>query len=430
MAGINTYSVARMRHAIEQAPLKTNFGQDLSATLNAFKDFPFVETDKATITLKEMTESPKHAVQDLDDHNLEELLPRAASCSFSSNITSFTTRAGDGVAAPSSPNSDLLRVLMGGQELGTGTTITTGATARVLPCTDASDIAVGSAIACATGPGGTMESRVVQSKGGSGNNTLTLKSDLSGAPANGSVVNASCTNYLAGDFGDATEALQSLVQRLSDTETYLLLGGWLESIAFDFQAPGKFAKISHNWNYADFKLYNEAAADITGPLAFATYANSVPLIQADSQFRYQLLSATTFDKDVNIIDAPVIKIGLHVKYETHDTPGGVNNKKQPIRVRVDPVIDGSFIVPRTDALHDLWFGFKKNRTAISLDYQIGSSPTRGGALLEAPTCQVIDVNPVPQGDISALEVKWVGRTDSLTARTSKLMTSPFRYHEF
>jgi hypothetical protein len=319
----------------------------------------------------------------------------------------------------------LLKICMGGEALGTGTTIQSTSTTTVLNCTSATNIAVGSAVACATGPGGLLEYREVKSKSG---NAVTLKHALSSIPANGSVVYSCATYYLHGTSGDQTTYLQLIVEGLYSGDRYLLRGGWLDSLSIEL-GPAQRPMLSFAWKFADWRQADgtQTVANLVGAgvLGFASYANNTTIVLADSEFRQQTVNTTTIGP---IIDASAIEFAPQIKFTTARAPGGLNTFKQAIRDSVHPVITGSFTCPFED---NTWLDAHANQTAKAFWLQVGMTAGKRGILLSAPTTQVKDVQTAIVDGVINQKVNWIGRLDEGTSGdTSNLARSAARVHLF
>lgn len=410
-----------------------SFETDLTGTLGNFMDCPFIE-GSTKARLMQPFETPGHLEQHIDGYPLKIQMPMSAEMDGDINIETLDVKAGSGITAAQGALGRLLKIFMGGERLGVGTTITTGATTTSLPVTSASGIFTGTAIAVPTGPGGTMEIREVKGKSGSGQsgNTLFLKLALSSAPADGADVKASATYYLSGTDGSQTTSLQAIVEGLALVDRYVLRGGQMKSMTFDALSPGgiprcKLGMMFTVWDYADGAAVAYDASAST--LGLASYTNVRPHVIYSSEFRSSTVGTTTLAG--TLLHAPTINFKPNIKYTAHRTPFTRSTVKQWIRDRSVPVISGGFSLPEEDKS---WYTARTNRTSKAFFLQIGSSITEGGFLLSVPTAQITEVMPSNVADIHAVDVGYDARLDEECDATGisgtgyNLVKSTFRVH--
>lgn len=416
---LNIRNVQRIRIAEEA---NGSFASDLSGSMGGFLDLPFHE-GSANLKLSQPLESPLHAQQRLDGYPVEVLMPKSAQLDFSMNIETLDTKPGSGLTAAQSALGLLLKVALGGENLGTGTAITTSASTTSLPTSSAAGIPVGGCVG-AIATSGVLSMREVKSKS---SNTLALKLALSGAPANSSDVKSAASYFLSGTDGSQTTSLQAAIEGLFTSDRYLLLGGWLSSISIAL-GPGAIPKITFSFMFAQWLPADGSSTSgnlQTGALGVATYVNAKTIVQKDSELRQQTNGTTTLNS-ATLLAASTIEFKPNIKYAVQRTPAGVNTIKQPIRDRAAPAIAGAFVLPYED---QTWFTARDSRTAKGLWYQIGTSPTDGGILIAAPTVQITDVQLINADGIVATRVEWKGRSDGDTSgSTADLALSPFRIH--
>lgn len=402
-----------------------SFATDHSGTLGDYLDCPFIEGSWES-TLEHPTESPAHSQQHLDGYPLEVLMPKFGKAKFKLGMETTGTRAAAGVTALQGALGRLLKIGMGTETLGVGTTVASTSTSTVINCTSAAGIAVGSAIGCATGIGGLIEYREVASKS---SNAITLKHALSGAPANSSVVYSSATYSLGGTTGSQTTSLQAIIEGYFASARWLYSGGWMDATpTFEF-AYGQRPIVGFSWMFANWNLADGSATSANlvgaGALGFATYANNSTVVQADSEFRQQTVGTSTIG---SLVQASSIAFDPQIKFSTQRSPAGVNTYVQPIRDRNAPVITGNFVVPYEDST---WYTARDSRTVKALWYQIGMTTALGGILVSAPTVQIKNVQPAIVDGIECQKVEWVGRLDEATSgSTTDLARSALRVHLF
>jgi hypothetical protein len=408
-----------MRCKIESA-----FATDDSGTLGNYFDVPFTE---GTATLK--TSRPLlpvgHAQQFMDGMAEAVLGPKSATLEFECNLETLTTKCTNTVTATSGWLSKILLASMGGEQLGTGTTIASTSTSTSLVTTLSTNNLVGGAVGCATGTGSALEIREIKSKS---SNTLALKLALSGAPSNGSTVYGAATYFMSATDGSAVNPIQFLVEDANTESRWQCLGGGLQSMSMTL-GPGVIPKLKFAFKFANYNQADGAltVADLTGGvLSLSSYSNNVTIVQKDSEFRSQVNGTTTLSS--TLLPASTIEFKPNISYVPASTPAGTQTVLQWVRVHTPPVISGSFVIPFQDDMS--WFTNRDSRTDQAFWYQIGSSTTDGGILISAPTAQVSDPYEVDTNGIHGLHVDWQGRHDGDTSGASNaiLGRSAFRIH--
>jgi hypothetical protein len=291
---------------------------------------------------------------------------------------------------------------------------------------------VGNAIGFETGVGGRLEARTINSNALT---RITPKHGFSNAPANGALCLPSATYYLGGTSGNQTTYLQTFIEGLNTADRYVLLGGWCTSFKISnigpARPPGSIPQVAFTFRFADWLKADDAsnAGALTGALGRATYSDNVQLPVKDSEFYYQNNSSATIG---DLIRAPVIEFNPVIAYATHEAPDGVNTIVQPLRVGPDnqQPLSISFTVPLEE---HTWREHLEGEDAFGFWYQIGSNAERGCAMLEGPTCQVVDVQDEP-GAITSVKVMVEGGEDAqivttgLTGTNLDRALSPFRLH--
>lgn len=407
-----------------------SFATDHSGTAGDYKDLPFIE-GSMNLQLLEPLETPGTVQQHIDAYPIMVHMPKRAKASFEINLTSLGLE-------PSGPREQsalgrLLKVAFGGETLGTGSTITTGASTTSLPLSSAAGIGKGTAIAVGTGTGGKLEMREVKNVSG---NTVTLKHALSSSPANGATV-YSCACYypstVAGASGACT-SLQMICEGLEPDDRWLLLGGQVSSPPKFTIANGAISRMSFEWEFADWFYADGAstAGDFVGPqLDFATYSSSVPIVTKASELR--IFDKGTTSLSSTNVDASSYELTTSLAYTPHLAPGGTNNIVHWVRTRNAPFVSGSFTVPLED---QTWWTEKAQDDVRVFSLQSGSSPTQstgGGFLLVAPAIQITDIQPADANGIRCQQVSWVGTIDTdITSPTanSDLHYAALRIHLF
>jgi len=361
-----------------------SFGTDHSGTLGDFLECPFI-TGSMKYELHEDLVDPGHALQHIDDANVGEFAPPMATASWDMNLETILARAGNDTAAAQGALGRILKVIMGGEQLGTGQTITGGS--AVAPTVDASTgIRRGGALAFTTGSGGRLEARQVDDIVAL---AVHLKHSLSGVPAG--VAYAAANYFWHGTSGDQTTSMQAIIEGLATHERYGLFGGMPTQLSFAPMGPRGIARISTAWDFANWEKADGSAmaADLnSGVLTRATYTNNTAKIIRDSEFRKQTNGTTTIGA---IVKCSEVRFEPGFAMVKHEGPDGVNTFYQWLRVPAESFVE--FDIADED---HTWMDHKDARDALGCWFQIGSAPTAnggGGILLSWPTLQVWDVKP-------------------------------------
>lgn len=398
-----------------------SLGTDHSGTLGDFKYLPYRDDDDFKGEPDERNESPMHAQQHPDAKPFNVLLPRRAGAEYTLNWEALDTKVASGVTAAQSPLGLLLSVFWGVENLGTGTTVTgSGSTSSSIDCTDASGIAVGSAIGLVD-TNGVLHMREVLSKA---TNTVVVKQAFPFTPAAAAVVYSVAT-YAMNTSNASVKSLQLYHEKQGVHDRFLYRGGQLDSMTIETKRGG-LNRFKFKPKFADFRHATEASADFSndGALPFATYTNAKPIVEMDSELRYQAVGTNTYDSS-KVIAAAEINFEVRRRYEAIEVPGGLNNIKQWAIVRDVPVVQGDFTIPFEDKT---WITLLEARTPIAFSYQLGSVPADGGLLFTVPRAQIIDWKPRETGGQSGMNVKWIGEIDRATTMLSDLETSAVRLH--
>jgi hypothetical protein len=413
-----------MRSAVEP-----NGAHGVELAIGGFVDCQARE-DSYKVVLNSPKESPILLQQHPDGASSEVFLPRSAELSFSTNLRACPARAGNATLISNVPDANLWGVGMGGEFLGTGTTIASTSTVTVLNVTNAAGLTAGGAIACATGAGGALECREIKTVV---SNAVTLKLALSAIPANGSIVYAAATYYLDATSGATVKSLQWAVEGAGTADKWLIKGNQLAAPMKLNLAPGTIPKVDWQWKGTEHlladgtnvpfltSLMNLAGTPITDQVFADTGINAV----MDSELRVAALGVSTLAG--TLVDAQQINLEPHIKYGPHTTPAGQNTVKQWVRLREAPVMTGNFALPYEDTS---WRTRRNAESQFSLFYQIGSSVTGGAVMISVPRIELDDFQLEEVDELSSQRVSFFGMLDNQTGGTSNLAVSVFRIHKF
>lgn len=420
------YKVRRIRAAIEP-----NGAHGTELSIGNFVDIQARE-DSYKVTLDRPMESPLLLQQHLDGYPSKVFLPRKAGVEFSTNLRALPSRAASGITitAATVPDAPLWGAGLGGEFLGTGTTIASTSTVTALNVSSAAGLREGGALACATGPGGALEVREIKTIA---TNVVTLKLALSGIPATSSIVYAAATYYLDATDGGLVRSIQMAIEGQTAADRWLLKGGQLAAAPKLSLAPGTVPKVDWSTKHTEWVLANGTnTAGFTAlmnlaatPISDQSYADTGINAVMDSEFRIMQHGVSTLSG--TLIDAQQINITPQLKYGPHTTPAGQNTVKQWVRLRNDgPACVGDFALPYEDTT---WRDKRDAETDFALFYQIGSSVANGAVLVSVPRVSFDDWKLEEVDEISGQRIPFYAKLDNqTTANSSNLQKSAFRFH--
>lgn len=396
-----------------------SFAEDHSGTIGDFTDIPFVE-GSVQLTLTRQTLETQDLQQRQDDWSQDVLGLRRATLQGDLNLAPTGSAAGDTTAAVQGPVGLILKAIMGGEELGTGTTVDdASATTTSFDVASAAGLAAGGALGWVNG-NGEMEVREIASVSGT---TVTLAEAFSSAPANSDTLYASATYYLRPSNGGNSTSLQAIVEGLESDDRWLLLGGQAESVSLNISpsTDGVIPRMTVSILFATWLYGDEASTDLTASsLADATYSNYEAIALNDGEFRFPTASGTASSP----LHVSAVEFSPNISWGPVTSPSGTEIILQWIRRHNTPAIQGSFTLPFEDHTH---FDDRDSRTEKAAHFQIGRS-AGGSVQLSAPACQITDAQRVDADGIAGQQVSWKGRVDNNKTGTDDVQLTAFRVH--
>lgn len=415
--------IRRIRVAQEPAGA---FGTEIS--IGSFLDLPARE-DSVKLLMPDPTETPMLLQQHLFGYPSKVLMPKlGAGIDLATNIQALQARAASTEVAESTllPDATLWHTAFGGAFEGTGTTIASLSTSTVLNVTSAAGLREGGAIACATGPGGSLECRVIKTIS---TNQVTVKLAFSSAPANGSTVYAAYTVYLNALDGSQQMFLQAAVEGIGTADRWLFRGGQLKAAPTLDLTPGTIPKVNWSWQFGDWSKADgvQSTMNLNGALADQNYSSDGINSVYDSELRIWPKASSTLAG--SLIHAPSVSIAPQQKYGPHKTPAGLNTIAQWVMLRPEgPPVTGEFTLPYES---DDWIDLLEARTELQLSMQIGSTVGNGAVLIDVPRVNLEDFGREEIDGLAGQRLKWYGRLDNNTTSSStNLQKTAMRVHFF
>lgn len=418
-AGPTTLIAQRMRVYVEPAG---SYAEDHTGTLGDFVDVPFVE-GSAQLTTTQETQNPSHVLQNMLDYQEEVLGKKVWSLTFDLPFYPSGSAVGDGVTASSnSAIHRLLKAVMGGAHLGTGTTVATGGWAS----SAAGDVAAAAGLSAgglfgwadSTGFVHTREIESVTS------NTVTLKLGLPAAPASGDTVYTGATYYFT---QDPDTSLQFIVEGQETEDRFVILGGQ-GTVTPTLSLDGTIQTLQFQLTGTKWLTANNAAGSGTidgSALGKATFSNYRPITSQSGRFLVQTVGTATYSGSE--VDIQALNVSSGMTKEMITSPNGVEGvvRFRMVRASGTPPAEGSFQTYYTARTN--WTA-RDSKDDKAVYYQNGVS-AGGIVAVSLPTVQFTDVQR--DGDTIASETVTVkARLDGDTSETSAtdLGRSPARFH--
>lgn len=398
-----------------EAYTESSFASDESSNLASFTPLP-IQEGTASVTLTREMHDPMQLVQNQLDYREEVVGRKSCQIQFTMPLAPTGVAAGQGTPAVQGGLGLLLSTVMGGEDLGQGTTVSTGwGTAGGGNVSTATGIEKGAALGWVNA-NGKLEARPVANKSGS---AITLKRRFSTAPATSNDLYASASYYMT---QDPDSSLSFAVRGYEDDHAWLLSGCQLESMSLNLPLDGSIPTIQFTFQGVDWSHETDTAAGSFASISAATYSNFDPIVGHAGDFLESDVTALTG----STVHVSAVGFEPQIAYQAITSPSGTNGVYRWRLSRSAPVVQGSFTTFYED---DSWFTARDDRDDKLFLYQVGT--TQGQTLLiEASTCQVTDAQ-MGEADsgILGVTVSWKGRLDAgVSSPSSDLQRSPFRIH--
>lgn len=421
-----TYHVQNVQRVRMHTEANGSLAVDLTTGIATFTDMAVLE-GSTNLTLEQPTLDPMTVRQNMYDHNEEVLGPKSANFQFEINLGPIDTMAASGVTATQTPAGFLLALTMGGENIGTGTDVTTAGDL------DQMNVAAGHGLddGCAIGwvnADSKIELRELQTVA---TNAFTTKLEMSATAAVSDVIYGSRTYYLDQHTSTNVETLQCVVQGLGDgsggyEDAWCLFGGQMtEPMNITF-TNGEIPKLGFTFSFADWDNGDDVQLAPVQPMGTASFdnLNEIPIV--DSEFRCGVVGTAALSGTEYHISEFTVELGY--KYQAITSPGGTNNVAAYQMVPDHPVVQGTFSLPYEA---QTFFDAKADKDDMYIMFQIGSTVAGGAMLISIPTIQITDCQRVDLDGIMGQQVTFKGRLDSdTTANNTALVDSPFRIHIF
>lgn len=392
------------------------FAVDETAFLGNFQYLPIRE-DSFSITLDEPPIDPGFMLQSRADGRKQVFGPLKATCTFTLNLAPTGVPAGSGSVAQQGPLGAILKAVMGGEYLATGSAFTGAGTALSPVVQSIAGFTSGSQIGWINSSG-IMETRTVKALA---TGSIDLDYAFSGTPANADVCYGAATYFTT---EDPLETLQFVVAGSESDDRWVLLGGQCTSFAQAVDVTGAaLPAVTITITFADWKDSSEAAGSITGGLADAEYLLTSPIVGFEGEFRVNTIGSTSFSAS-DLVHVSALDISPKVMFVPVTSPNGKNTIYRWRGDKLTPPVEGSF----TTFFEDLkWFNARKNKTDLSLSYQMGTEP--GFTVVQSiPTIQIINPQRAAQGSIAGQTVAYQARRNINTSSSAVLPKAAFKLH--
>ena len=411
VASIQIQSVESLRVIVE-----STFASDATSSpgLGSFIYVPMNE-GSASLTITKDELDPLFVVQSRYQGREKVLGKKSATLKFAMDLAPTGTAAGSAVAAVQGALGLLLKAVMGGEHLGTGTTFSAGWTAITGTVASGAGFLSGSWIGW-TNASGVVEWRQCKLVSG---NTITLAHGFSGTPSNGNVAYSAATySYTE----DPATTLQFVVRGQGSNDAWLLLGCQAPSgISITVDPTGKaIPTVEFTFQAANYLMAGQTAAAITGAIAVATYTNYSPIVGFAGDFRVYTVGAPTL-LTTSQIHISALSFAPKIAYVPVTSPSGTNTIYRWRGSRTMPPVEGTFTVFYEDLT---WFNARDNLGDYAVSYTMGTA-AGSAVVLAANTVEILSPQRAASDqEIAGQTVKYEGRRNSDTAATTDLATSP------
>jgi hypothetical protein len=396
---------------------ESTFGTDITASLASFLPVPFQE-GSCQMTIGRNPQDPQTAVQYIDDYTEEVFGPKSWTLNFTMVLAPTGTAAGSATAAVQGCLGYLLAACMGGEDLGTGSTFSSGWTGSGGDVGSGAGFSKGTAIGWVNGSN-LYEMRPLKNVS---SNTLATKLAFSSSPANGNVAYSCATYYLT---SDPQTSLQFVARSLEDDDDWVLMGGQLASMTLTCPLDGTLPTIQFAWQGVKWIYGADAAGSGSlGDISPATYSNFAPVSGYNGYFHTQVNGKTT--NSGSLVNVSAVAFKPNITYVKIPSPSGIEGVLRWRKTRKrGPSIEGSYTTYFENTARFIDRDDKDDRL---IWYQVGQ--TQGlSVALEAGTVQYGDVQRINGGDIASEMVPWKGRRDGdITSASGDQQLSPWRIH--
>lgn len=329
-------------------------------------------------------------------------LKNTSKLGFQTWLRGTSTSAGNATAALGSADlaeGQLFENALGGESLGTGTTVGTGSTTTNIVLASSAGFSVGQAVLI-----GTEASVIATVPDGT---HITLVRALTSAPSNSTVCYASATYYCSQSISSTLQ-----FQARGTEDDFFKLYGCQGTLTFADLNPGQLPKCA--W---DFHVANWDKAD-SSSLAAPSFdqSNTPPVIGSAGKLWIQDVGTTT----INIVDSPSIAFVPGVDVQPWPSVSGTQGLQGWARSVVNPTFT------LTVEYSDDWKTKYLAQTNVYAHYQIGT--TAGATVLIEIQNAALSAMPGRVNIAGQLMSTITGRGLRGTTTTNDLTKSPFRIH--
>lgn len=418
--------VQRLRVAIEAAG---SFAIDKTGTLGSFTDVPVMEGTGVWEPMQD-THNPLQQLQSLHDYQVEIIGKKHWSLSFSIAFAPTGTAVGNGITAVEGAVGILLKTILGGVFLGTGSIAATGGWATA----GAGDVASGDGVGFRAGgvaghvSSGVLHLRPVDEVDG---DTLALKVRFPSAPASGDVIYSGATYF----FGrDPKTSLQFIVEGDEGEDRWVLMGGQ-GTVKPTLNLDGEVQALAFEITGVKWLRAEDAAGTANlydTDLGTATYSNYEPLTGQEGECLLRTAGVLAYTGAPAHISSITFESGM--TFAQVPSPSGVNGvlRWRVTRASGTPPIAGSV---QTFYGGNTRQKDKEAKRTLMLFYRNGT--VAGDAVaMEAPSIQIMHVKREAAGELAGESWTYKGRADtqsvipsgSPTSGVIDMANSPWRLH--
>lgn len=402
-----------------EEPSRAAFAVDHTGTLGDFDLVPVIE-GTLDFDPQVVGVDPGQANHHIYDWRKEIHGPKRWTLSFQVPLAPTGTLAGDTETASEGVIGKLLKVVMGGRQLGVGTTVATNwGSPSSGDGTVVTTLDPGGAIAWADA-NGRLHAREIKSKSGS---TLTTKVAFPGSPQASDVLHPAASYFL---HKNPQAFAQFVVMGEEEDDRWIFLGG-SGTVSLNLPLSGEevpsltFEFTGRRWEYGE-----DGATDLSleafNPEAFADYS---PITDHVGELIEQAVGTAT------LAQTPVKGLSFDLTLENREitAPHAAEGLLYHRRVRQQgPTIQGTLMPSFFEDLTRM--KRRDNRDDVYLAYSFGTSASSGLVLITASCVQYTGLGREDNDAVAVESITWKGRNDidTVEATPSDLGLSCFRIH--
>lgn len=399
-------NIQRVR--LYEEPSRAAYGVDHTGTLGDFIEIPIME-GSVTPHAGHVNVDPGHAVSDVNDWREEVHGPKMWTLSLTVPLAPSGAVAGDTESAPVTPVGRLFKIVMGGQNVGVGTTVNgTWAQPDEGAAAVTTTLKAGAAIAWPDA-NGILHARSIKEEDGG---VLTTRIAFPSAPQDTDVLHPAHTIYVA---RNPQTFAQFILMGEEDDDRWLFMGGQGQISAINIPLMGDepptatFEFQGRRWKYGH-ECATDLSAEAFGEAVFTNY-------NAIAAHRGEMIEQVLGNSAIARTPIKEINFSLAFNWQEITAPHAEEGILYMARVRGgEPVLTASFLPTFFEDLTR--FGHRDDRDAMYLSYAYGTSALSGLVMIEASTAQYTETTREGADNVAVERINVRGRNDRETVEVT------------